>query len=81
MPKVKLALVMIIIPVILNAINFWIIDNILKFKPESSPDGNMVAITYEKEEEKRDKSRTIKPESNAINEVIIVENLEVANGD
>ena len=74
---------MIIIPVILNAINFWIIDNILKFKPESSPDGNMVSNTYEKEEEKREKShnRSINQKNKTINEVIIVENLEIVNGD
>ena len=35
-PKVKLVLVMIIIPLILNSIQFWIQDNILKAKKEKN---------------------------------------------
>jgi hypothetical protein len=47
--KVKLIIVMVVFPVILNALNFWIIDNILKFKPEQDEEGEMVASMYEKE--------------------------------
>mgnify|MGYP002146149388 CR=1 FL=1 len=61
--KLKLIVVLIIIPLILNAINFWLIDNILKFNPEETIEGKMVANVYEKEEEKekQNNSRTIKP--------------------
>lgn len=34
--KVKLVFVMVIFPLILNAIYFWIVDSILKFSPEES---------------------------------------------
>jgi hypothetical protein len=50
--KLKLIVVMVIFPVILNALNFWIIDNILKFKPEKDSEGEMVTSVYEKEETK-----------------------------
>ncbi len=48
----------------MNAINFWLIDNILKFNPEESIEGKMVANVYEKEEEKEKQisSKTIKPD-------------------
>jgi hypothetical protein len=50
--KVKLIIVMVLFPVILNAFNFWIIDNILKFKPEKEKEGDKVTSVYEKEEAK-----------------------------
>jgi hypothetical protein len=37
----KLVVVMILVPLVLNAINFWIIDNILKFKEEEMIIGNI----------------------------------------
>jgi hypothetical protein len=54
--KLKLIVVMVIVPVILNAFNFWIIDNILKFKPEHTREGELVTSFYEMEEEKRTKT-------------------------
>ena len=36
--KLKLVMVMILIPLILNAINFWVIDNILKLKADENED-------------------------------------------
>ncbi len=56
-------MVLIIIPLILNAINFWVIDNILKFNPEESVEGNMVANVYkiEEEKEKQNSSKAVKP--------------------
>ena len=32
--KLKLIIVMVLVPLILNAINFWLIDNILKLKTD-----------------------------------------------
>jgi len=34
--KIKLIIVMIIIPFVCNAFQFWIVDNILKFSPSNS---------------------------------------------
>jgi hypothetical protein len=36
--KLKLIMVMILIPFFLNAINFWLIDNILKLKADPNED-------------------------------------------
>lgn len=41
---------MILIPVFLNAFQFWIIDNILKFNPEQDAEGDIFCSIYENEE-------------------------------
>jgi cytoskeletal protein RodZ len=72
--KLKLIVVMIIFPVILNALNFWIIDNILKFKPEDGAEGEKVVSVYEKEEKKNktvNKSKRV--ETNAIENIVVTE--------
>lgn len=58
--KVRLVMVMIIFPVILNAIYFWITDNILKFTPDEGDKD--VKEFYEQE----DKQQSIK-ENNGYN--------------
>ena len=39
--KLRLVMVMIIFPVILNALYFWVVDNILKLKESDKPEGNL----------------------------------------
>jgi hypothetical protein len=72
---------MILFPVILNALNFWLIDNILKFNPEEGVEGGaIVAHVYQKEEERnnsqvnRSKHSKHSKKSNRIDNVIIAEN-------
>jgi hypothetical protein len=63
----------------LNAINFWLIDNILKFNPDDIHEANIVADVYNKEEEK-EKIRNSKIMNPSIRnnemQVIVVENLD-----
>ncbi len=78
-PKIKLFIVLILVPLVLNAINFWLIDNILKFNPENIHDANIVADVYNKEEEKekRRSSKVVNPNiHNNEMQVIVVENLD-----
>lgn len=50
-PNLKLVFVMILIPVLLNAIQFWIIDNILKFKPANKEEVEAVDNMYKNDAE------------------------------
>lgn len=70
-------MVLILIPLILNAINFWIIDNILKFSPEETVEGNLVANVYKIEEakEKSNLTKTLKP-SIITNDVLVGNKLD-----
>ena len=52
--KVKLIMVMVIIPFICNAFQFWVVDNILKFNPSNNEEIELVKnaeVYLEKEEE------------------------------
>lgn len=55
-PKLKLISVMVLIPLILNAINFWVIDNILQLKTDEHGNEEIKEI-YKKEEELENASR------------------------
>lgn len=46
-PKMKLIVVMVLVPLVLNAINFWIIDNILKLDVNTSPENQPLKEIYE----------------------------------
>lgn len=74
---------MILVPVILNAINFWLIDNILKFNPEDSHEAKIVADVYSKEEEKEKRSiskiTNSKLKNGIHHEVIVVDTLNNIN--
>ncbi len=74
----KLFIVLILVPLVLNAINFWLIDNILKFNPVDTHEATIVADVYNKEEEK-ERRRSTKNLPNVQNnemQVIVVENLD-----
>jgi hypothetical protein len=66
--KLKLIVVMVIFPVILNALNFWIIDNILKFKPDNETDGDLISV-YEKATDKS--LNKTKNKSNIVGTVLV----------
>jgi hypothetical protein len=51
--RLKLVVVMILIPFVLNTINFWLIDNILKLKTDPNED-ELKEIYKEAEENKND---------------------------
>ena len=61
--KVRLVMVMIIFPVILNALYFWVVDNILKLKESDKDD---VKLNGEKKEEKNDGNNNINVEINQL---------------
>lgn len=46
-PKLKLVVVMVFVPLVLNAINFWIIDNILKLDVNTCPEKMPLKEIYE----------------------------------
>jgi hypothetical protein len=75
--KLKLIVVMVIVPVILNALNFWIIDNILKFKPEREKEGELVTSFYEKEEEKVRTKSFNKSRGDIVQNVIISDDNQI----
>jgi hypothetical protein len=77
-PKMKLFIVLILVPLVLNAINFWLIDNILKFNPEDAHEATIVADVYNREEEKerRRSTKNIPNVQNNEMQVIVVENLD-----
>jgi hypothetical protein len=54
-PKLKLMIVMVIVPLIMNALQFWLIDNILKFKPKNDNQRKTITNIYHKEEEDLDR--------------------------
>ena len=61
--KVRLVMVMIIFPVILNALYFWVVDNILKLKESDKDD---VKLNGEKKGEKNDGNNNINVEINQL---------------
>lgn len=61
--KVRLVMVMIIFPVILNALYFWVVDNILKLKESDKDD---VKLNGEKKGEKNDGKNNINVEINQL---------------
>jgi hypothetical protein len=69
---------LILVPLVLNAINFWLIDNILKFNPEDHHEANIVADVYNKEDEKEKKksNKSVPNIKNNEMQVIVVENLD-----
>jgi hypothetical protein len=58
--KVRLVMVMIIFPVILNALYFWVVDNILKLKESDKPEGNL------KEEKEENRENNVNIELNQL---------------
>ena len=58
--KVRLVMVMIIFPVILNALYFWVVDNILKLKESDKPTGNL------KEEKEENRENNVNIELNQL---------------
>jgi hypothetical protein len=58
--KVRLVMVMIIFPVILNALYFWVVDNILKLKESDKPAGNL------KEEKEENRENNVNIELNQL---------------
>ena len=54
---------LILVPLVLNAINFWLIDNILKFNPEDHHEANIVADVYNKQEEKEKRKKELGEDS------------------
>ena len=61
--KVRLVMVMIIFPVILNALYFWVVDNILKLKESDKDD---VKLNGEKKGEKNNGNNNINVEINQL---------------
>ena len=58
--KLRLVMVMIIFPVILNALYFWVVDNILKLKESDKPEGNL------KEEKEENRENNVNIELNQL---------------
>ena len=72
--KVRLVMVMIIFPVILNALYFWVVDNILKLKESDKDD---VKLNGEKKGEKNDGNNNINVEINQLKDKNISSSTEI----